>query len=192
MCAARTKGVKPLISETGTRFRWWLYIQKTTLLFVFVISLSTMFILALFKIHLSLRGACEWRVCSIFVGAAISICQSSTITAVTEEINVASVLFPLIATTGWWVSPYYGWIPASSIFLFTSCFFKGSWHNFVRAAISFSDLRADDVNAFEYCWAYLQPCTVAPWISLIHVLGVFEAPIGRVNIVTTSLIVWLN
>lgn len=34
-----------------------------------------------------------------FLGAAISICQSSTITAVTEEINVVSVLFTLIATT---------------------------------------------------------------------------------------------
>lgn len=34
-----------------------------------------------------------------FFGAAVSICQSSTITAVTEEINVASVLFTLIATT---------------------------------------------------------------------------------------------
>lgn len=93
------------------------------MLLVFLISLSTTFILQLFKIHLSLRGACEWRVCGIFVGAAISICQSSTITAVTEEINVASVLFSLIATTGWWVSPHYGWIQASSIFLFTSCFF---------------------------------------------------------------------
>lgn len=55
-----------------------------------------------------------------FFGAAVSICQSSTITAVTEEINVASVLFTLITTTAAWVSPYYGWIQASSIFLFTS------------------------------------------------------------------------
>lgn len=114
-----------------------------------------MFILQLFKMHLSFWGACEWRVCVIFVRAAISICQSSTITAVTEEITAASVLFPLIATTGWWVRPYYGCIQASSIFLFTSCFFKGPWHNFVRAAIYFSDLWADYVNAFEYYWVLL-------------------------------------
>lgn len=58
-----------------------------------------------------------------FLGTAILICQSSTITAVTEEINAVCVPFILIATTAWWVSQYYGWIQASSIFLFTSSLF---------------------------------------------------------------------
>lgn len=139
----------------------------------------------------------------LFLGAAISICQSSTITAVTEEINAVCVPFTLIATTAWWVSQYYGWIQASSIFLFTSSLFlfKASGKTLLEQQylfLIFGQIMWMHLNIMESlgtlhsCFLNIPSLCFAE--HLMHRVFVVN-PIKCVNIwfnMTALLTVWLN